>query len=95
MVLKLYYTRNSYNVSYAYTNDPAITGAPSLPATAEYKYGAEVTVAAVPTMAGYTFSNSWTTSDATVENGKITMPAKAVAFEGTWTANNYTVTFNA
>ena len=52
-------------------------------------------MAAVPTYAGYTFSNSWTTSDVTVENGKFTMPAGAVAFEGTWTANNYTITFNA
>ena len=53
--MNIYYDRNKYNVSYEYTNDPAITGAPSLPATAEYKYGAEVTVAGAPTLAGYTF----------------------------------------
>ena len=78
--MKLYYKRDSYEVSYAYTNDPAIQGAPSVPATVSYKYGAEVTVAEKPTKAGYTFSSSWTTSDATVENGKFTMPAKAVTF---------------
>lgn len=72
--MNIYYDRNKYNVSYEYTNDPAITGAPSLPATAEYKYGAEVTVAGAPTLAGYTFGG-WSTSDATVSAGKFTMPA--------------------
>ena len=52
-------------------------------------------MAAVPELAGYTFSDSWTTSDATVSEGKFTMPAKVVEFEGTWTAINYTITFNA
>ncbi len=51
-------------------------------------------MAAVPTMDGYTFGG-WSTSDATVSEGKFTMPAKAVVINGTWTANTYTVTFSA
>ena len=52
-------------------------------------------MAGLPELAGYTFSSSWTTSDTTVSEGKFTMPAKVVTFEGTWTAINYTITFNA
>ena len=45
LVLKLYYTRNSYDVTYAYTGTVP-TGASALPEKATVKYGASVTVAA-------------------------------------------------
>ena len=43
LVLKVYYARNSYEVSYDYGAAP--TGASQLPGTVSYKYGAEVRVA--------------------------------------------------
>ena len=55
LVLKLYYTRNSYEVSYAYTGTvPA--DASALPEKAAVKYGASVTVAEAATAKGHTFS---------------------------------------
>ena len=59
----------------------------------EYTYGTEVTVKSIPTKTGYTFKD-WTTSDATISNGKFVMPAKNVELTGSWTAKddaNYTV----
>ena len=94
-VVNIYYDRIKSNVSYNYTNDPAIEWAPALPATAEYKYGAEVDVAVLPSLAGYTFSNSWSAEWIVVNEWKFVMPANEVEFTGTWTANNYTITFNA
>ena len=86
LVLKLYYTRNSYDVTYAYTGTvPA--GASALPAAASYKYGADVTVAPQATAPGYTF-NGW------LEDGKVTasfkMPAGPVQLTGSFTANTDT-----
>ena len=86
LVLKLYYTRNSYEVSYAYTGTvPA--GASALPAAASYKYGADVTVAPPAAAPGYTF-NGW------LEDGKVTasfkMPAGPVQLTGSFTANTDT-----
>ena len=86
LVLKLYYTRNSYKVSYAYTGTvPA--GASALPATASHKYGADVTVAPQATAPGYTF-NGW------LKDGKVTasfkMPAGPVQLTGSFTANTDT-----
>ncbi len=66
-----------YPVSYEYINAP--TGAPALPATAEYEAGTAVTVAAEPYLDGYTFSG-WDKED-------FTMPAEAVVITGSWTKN--------
>ena len=54
LVLKLYYTRNSYNVSYDYTNH--VTGESTLPSSESYEYQAEVKVATNETAQRYTFS---------------------------------------
>ena len=70
LTLKLYYTRNSYTVSYAYQgNVPA--GASSLPANNSYEFEAEVTVSPDATAPGYTFSG-WS------RTGTFTMPAEDV-----------------
>ena len=53
--LKLYYSRNTYTVTYQYTGDVP-SGASALPATASYLYGTEVTTASPATAANYTFS---------------------------------------
>ena len=90
LVLKLYYARNSYDVSYVYTGTvPA--DATGLPAKKTYKYGEEVTVAPVATADGYTFVG-WTTADVTVSGGKFTMPAKNVQFSGSFEKNAPVVT---
>ena len=84
LVLKLYYTRNSYNVTYQYEGT-APTGAPAVDTlSAMHKYGAEVTVditVSADAVAGYTFSG-WSTADATVTDGKFTMPATNVTLKG-------------
>ena len=84
-VISLYYNRNTYNVSYAYTGEVP-TGAPVVPAGATYEYGATVPAADVPTLEGYTF-HGWT-SEVT------TMPANNVSVTGYWTINSYTLTIN-
>ena len=84
LVLKVYYDRNSYAVSYAYGNE--VPGASALPQTVSYKFGQSVTLAPDAAASGYAFSG-WTTSDATLNNRAFTMPAKPVALTGTFTAN--------
>ena len=81
-VIEIYYSRNSYKVTYSYT-ETAPAGAPALPAEAEYEYGASVTLAAAPTLLGYTF-NGWS------RTGTFTMPATAVEITGGWTAEGDT-----
>ena len=84
LVLKLYYTRNSYNVTYQYEGT-APTGAPDLTTLGgTHKYGAEVTVdtkVSADAVAGYTFSG-WSTTDALVTGVKFTMPANDVTLKG-------------
>ena len=46
-------------------------------------FGTEVTVRENPTKAGYSFSG-WSTTDATVADGKFTMPDKDVTITGSW-----------
>ena len=85
LVLKLYYTRNTYKVTYNYGTPPA--GAAMLPTEATYKYGATVTVAAKATAPGYDF-------DGWKKDGNVTtsfeMPADNVTLTGTWTAKSDT-----
>ena len=87
----------SHTISYAYSNS-APDGAPAVPASATVAYGSGQTVAAAPTLIGYTFSG-WsgkTKTDGaalTVDaNNAFTMPDDDVEFTGAWTANTYTVT---
>ena len=81
LVLKLYYTRNSYKVTYKYEGKVP-TGASETPAEATYKYGASVTVAEDATAPGYTFSG-WDHED-------FPMPASDVVIKGSFTANDNT-----
>ena len=82
-VIDIYYNRNSYKVTYSYTGTvPA--GAPALPAEAEYEYGASVTVAAAPTLLGYTF-NGWSQTES-----PFVMHASPVEITGGWTAKGDT-----
>ena len=85
LVIKVFYTRASYEVSYAYTGTVP-TGAPSVPTTHSEKFEATVNATA-PSLAGYTFVG-WTSADVTVTSNAFTMPAKNVALTGSWTANS-------
>ena len=93
-VLKLYYTRNSYDVSYAYTGTVHPASEPAAPDTASYKYGAPVTVETAPAADGYTFHGWYKGSD---EVTSFTMPAESVELTGDWTKDDViadgTVTF--
>ena len=82
LVLKLYYIRNSYEVTYEYEGEVP-TGASELPAKATYKYGENVTVAGAATALGYTFSG-WDKKE------NFTMPASNVVIKGSFTANDDT-----
>ena len=93
-VIKIYYNRNEYTVTYQYDGTvPA--GASKLPDAVKYKFGAEVTVAPAATATGYTFSG-WTTEDATIKEGKFEMPAKGVKLTGSFVKDDtqwYTVKY--
>ena len=92
LVLKLYYTRNSYNVTYQYEGT-APDGAPDVNAlSGTHKYEEEVivdTTVSATAVAGYTFSD-WSTDDVTVIDNTFTMPDKNVVFKGSWTPNTNT-----
>ena len=73
-----------YSVNYQYTGTVP-DGAPTLPSSSNYPNGTTVGVENDVTLAGYTFSG-WTTEDATVTNGKFTMPSGNVTFTGSFTS---------
>ncbi len=93
--VEIYYTRNTHSVAYSYTGSVHPANEPALPAAATYKYGADVSVAAVPSAVGYTF-DGWKISGATASNGKFSMPDNDVTLTGSWTAKTdvgYTVKY--
>ena len=79
LVLSVYYTRNSYTLSYT------VDGKAHTSLT--YKFGETVTAAAAPEKLGYTFSG-WSGVPST-------MPANDVEASGTFTANTYYVAFDS
>ena len=82
-VLKLYYDRNSYKVTYQYAEGTP-DAASALPTEATVKFGAEVTVAPEATLAGYTF-NEWAAPEGvTVTDGKFTMGSSDVVLIGSF-----------
>ena len=91
--LKLYYTRNTHNVTYQYEGSvPA--DAPAVPGEAAHKYQEQVTVAGNPNVTGYVFSG-WTaaTEDGTqvaTTGGKFVMPNANVILKGSFTATEQT-----
>ena len=92
LVLKLYYTRNSYKVSYKLNGSSYSTDSTEK----TYKYGATVTKEKVPTNIpeGNAFSG-WAVETEGVqfnEAGQFTMPAKNVTVVGTYATNRHTYT---
>ena len=91
--LKLYYTRNTHQVSYQYEGDVP-TGAPAVPDVANHKYQAQVTVAENPNVTGYVFSG-WTAeaeegTAVTTTGGRFVMPDANVVLKGSFTATEQT-----
>ncbi|MBQ7430668.1 MAG: InlB B-repeat-containing protein, partial [Butyrivibrio sp.] len=85
-VIKLYFTVNRHNVTYEITGDVIPEGVTAPTGETNVAYGTEVTVKDALSAAGYTFSG-WTTTNATVVDGKFGMPDGDVAFTGSFTAN--------
>ena len=88
-VLKLYYDRNEYTVTYVY-GDEVPDGAPELPEVKSYMYGAPVTVAGEPTCAGYTFNGWYGFKTGTPVSGTFDMPATNIRLQGNWMADTDT-----
>ena len=91
--LKLYYTRNTHQVSYQYEGDVP-TGAPAVPDAANHKYQAQVTVAENPNVTGYIFIG-WTAATengtaVTTTGGRFVMPDANVVLKGSFTAAEQT-----
>lgn len=89
-VIKLYYTRNSYDLSLSINNYKAgsITDV-----SGTYKYGKEITIKA-ETNPGYTF-NGWYLNDLPYkeeESFTYTIGTSKVSFEARYTINKYTIT---
>ena len=93
LVLKLYYDRNEYTVTYEYEGTvPA--GAPEVPGEQTYKYGETVELAKMPDVTDYRFSG-WYSENVALSGGSFTMPDHAVVIEGSFSQlNSYTVTYD-
>lgn len=85
LVLKVYYDRETYLVTYDYGKAPA--GASRLPYPVVAQYGQTVEVAPAATAPGYTFTG-WDHED-------FVMPNKSVTIRGTWTADPASIQFVA
>ncbi|MEE1368021.1 MAG: S-layer homology domain-containing protein [Evtepia sp.] len=88
LVLKLYYTRNSYKVSYKLNDFPYST-------EKTYKYGKTVTKEENPTIPEGNSFSGWAVETEGVqfnEAGQFTMPAKDVIVVGTYATNRHTYT---
>ena len=85
----------SYQVKYEYKGDVPTGALAKLPADETHKMHTDVTVAAEPKLDGYVFSG-WTTSDASISDGKFKMPGQNVTLTGSWTLRSdlpYTVNY--
>ena len=82
LVVKYYYTRNTYLLKWNYDGGSASGSYTS----GKVKYGTKIT-APKPTKKGYSF-NGW---DATVSK---TMPAKNVTYKAKWKINSYSLTWD-
>ena len=99
LVLRLYYDRNEYTVTYEYEGTvPA--GAPEVPSEQTCKYGETVTVENEPILDGYDFQGWYSTQpdiNLDMQDGTITIPAYDVVIKGAFTqhtADTYTVTYD-
>jgi len=86
LTLKFYYNRNIHNVKYEYEGITPV-GTPALPdEVTNVRFGAEITVAAVPSVPGYTFTGWYEGADTNVVTS-FTMPDKDVVLKGKFASN--------
>ncbi len=83
-VLKLYYDRDYYAVSFAYSWS-APEAAPALPDRANYRYGASVPLPIVPSAVGGMSFSGWTADSARITGNTFSVPAQDTKITGTWT----------
>ena len=84
--------KSTFKVTYEYTG-AVPSGAPALPAEADVEYQADYTVAAVPSLPGYTFEG-WKKDGEKVTS--FSMPASNVTLSGSWSIRtdlSYTVNY--
>lgn len=86
LVLKLYYSREKYKVTYDYEM-PEVLDKPTVPGSGEFYYGEDVILQKAEPLQGYEFAG-WKTEDSSVntdaEDGEFKMPNKDVKFVGTY-----------
>lgn len=93
-VVRVYYDRNTYSVTYTYLTEPTIPeGAPSVPTQTDQRFGKLVQVQAKPEMEGYELDD-WSSRDTEVNEGTFTMPAKNVTLEAAWRAKQFEATLD-
>lgn len=93
-VLKLYYDRNTHNVTYVYVDAPAGVSAPA--AQSGVLYGSSVTLPTVTAPDGYVWGGWRITSPATgttITGTRFLMPDADVTVTGTWSKKTYSVVF--
>ena len=82
-LVKLYYNRDRYLVSFAYSGT-APNAAPTLPESALYRFGASVTLPAIPTtISGMNFSG-WTADGGRISGNILSVPARNIQVVGRW-----------
>ncbi len=94
-VLRLYFKRKTYSVTYEYIGEvPARAPQAPTDSSSPYKHGETVNVQQVtPIPAGYTFSGWSPTSESNLTEpigGSFAMPANNVVLKGSWSAKNDT-----
>lgn len=83
-VLKLYYDRDCYAVSFVYSGTVPET-APALPNGASYRYGTSVPLPVIPgAIRGMSFSG-WTADSVRISGNTLSVPAQDTQITGTWT----------
>lgn len=82
---------DTYTITYTYTGNVP-ENSPAVPGIATAAEGEEITVAAVPSLDGYTF-DGWYYDGAIVD--KFTMPANDVIITGSWSAVKYDLVIDA
>ena len=95
-VIKVYYNRVKYKVTYEYDNTAPEAANELLPTdNNEYKFGATVTVANYPEVYGYSFDGWKKGSDVLAAGATFTMPASNVTLVGSFTniETTYTVQY--
>jgi len=92
LVIKLYYTRNAYDLTYRFENNPGNVTVP--PTQKSIKHGTKVDLADITAPAGYTF-DGWYYGE-TLVGDSLTMPRSNVVVVGRFNAKNdvtYTVKY--